>query len=295
MSSPAARTTPLAPDVPVSRYEALADVRGVFVVHWNPPWWTLNRPDRWIRRKRMDNFGDLLGPLIARRLVEARGLLPPPQEHRRRLLAVGSILHLARPGDVVWGAGVNGHDVDEHHEGASLDVRAVRGPVTRGFLQARGATVPEVYGDPGLLLPLACPEVREWATTKRHEVTVVPNLWEAAAFRKRYGKVVVHPQASLEKVLRRIAASELVVGSSLHGLIVAEALGIPARLVHPGVDPVLKYDDYYGGTGRQHFSPAETVEEATRLGGEPPPRWSPEPLLDAFPADLWADGPAPQG
>lgn len=289
MASPPVRPAALAPEVPASRWEALADVHGVYVVHWNPPWWTLNRPDRWARRKRMDNFGDLLGPLIARRLIEARGTPPARREERRRLLAVGSILHLARPGDVVWGAGVNGHDVDEHHEGAALDVRAVRGPVTRAFLQARGATVPEVYGDPGLLLPLACPELRQWATTKRHEVTVVPNLWEAAAFRKRYGKIVVHPQTALEKVLRRIATSELVVGSSLHGLIVAEALGIPARLVHPGVDPVLKYEDYYGGTGRPHFSPAGTVEEATRLGGEPPPRWSPEPLQRAFPADLWSD------
>jgi pyruvyltransferase len=273
--------------------EAVADVSGVLVVHWNPPAWQRSRPDRWVRRKRMDNFGDLLGPLIARRLLSGRhpAVRPAPPA---RLLTVGSILHLGRPGDVVWGSGLNGYNVGDDHATA-LDVRAVRGPVTRRFLLSQGADAPEVYGDPGLLLPEACPELRQWATTKRHELTVVPNLWEAGGYRARYGERVVWPRSDLEKVLRRIAQSELVVGSSLHGLIVAESLGIPARLVTPGSDPLVKYEDYYGGTGRDRFAPAETVEEAVRVGGEPAPSWSPDALLATFPIDLWQDGRAGRG
>ena len=50
------------------------------------------------------NFGDLLGPQIVSRLLERNGIAAgtPPA---RRLLTVGSVLHLAHAGDVVWGSG----------------------------------------------------------------------------------------------------------------------------------------------------------------------------------------------
>ena len=49
----------------------------------------------------------------------------------RRLLAVGSILHLARDNDVVWGSGVHGKIVVRRHQFKQLDAREVRGPLTR--------------------------------------------------------------------------------------------------------------------------------------------------------------------
>jgi pyruvyltransferase len=91
----------------------------------------------------------------------------------------------------------------------------------------------------------------------------------------------------VDAVLRRIASSELVVGTSLHGIVLAEAFGIPARLIRPGVEPMLKYQDYYGGTGRERFTVADSVEDAIHLGGEVAPSWDAEPLLGAFPEDLW--------
>ena len=39
----------------------------------------------------------------------------------------------------------------------------------------------------------------------------------------------VNPLAPLWEVIRHIAQSEFVVASSLHGIIVAEALGVPVR------------------------------------------------------------------
>lgn len=35
-----------------------------------------------------------------------------------------------------------------------LDIRSVRGPVTRNILMDLGYDVPSVYGDPAILLPL---------------------------------------------------------------------------------------------------------------------------------------------
>jgi pyruvyltransferase len=106
---------------------------------------------------------------------------------------------------------------------------------------------------------------------------------------------VLSPRAPLARVLRGIAHSELVVGSSLHGVIVAEALGVPARAVRSHAEPSLKYEDYFLATGRDPDEVvAGSVEEARERGGAPPPAWDPAPLLASFPADLWTGAPDPR-
>lgn len=256
------------------------------VFSWNPQKPVMRgRVGRRIPWKRpINNFGDLLGPLIVSRLAEQRGLGEPARI--ARLLSVGSVLHFAKDGDVVWGSGVNAKASIGLHVARRLDVRAVRGPRTRAFLAVLDIDAPPIYGDPALLLALVMPELLD--VPKAHEVTVVPNFHDMKARALRPSCITQAPTAPLHDVLRRIAASHLVVGSSLHGIIVAEALGVPARLITPKVEPEFKYRDYYEGTGRPDYKAASSVTEAIRLGGESPPVFDPRPLLDAFPADLWA-------
>lgn len=102
---------------------------------------------------------------------------------------------------------------------------------------------------------------------------------------------VLDPRRPLDECLRAIGSSRLVVGSSLHGIIVAEALGVPARLVRSTTEPEFKYADHYLGTGRAGWTAAESVEEAIRMGGEPPMEWPGAALMEAFPTDLWLDAP----
>jgi pyruvyltransferase len=251
---------------------------------WNPTRPVAPAPlSRWLPMRRpVNNFGDLLGPLIVERLVRRLGLVEKPQS-RARLLSVGSVLHFAGDGDVVWGTGRNGKVPAEKHEFTRLDVRAVRGPLTRDFLRERGHDVPPVYGDPGLLVGELWPELT--VVRRDVDVTVVPNFHEASRWPRRG---YVNPRSDVEQVLRRIARSALVVGSSLHGIIVAESLGIPARLTLPRAEVMFKYADYYAGTGRADFTPASSVAEAIAMGGEPGPRWDSAALLAAFPRDLWA-------
>ena len=256
---------------------------------WNPRWpvWA-GRGKRFVPIKRpVNNFGDLLGPMIAERLRRLAGL-PDEASKASRLLSVGSILHLAEDGDFIWGSGVNGKISPDSHGFSSLDVRAVRGPLTREFLQSRGISVPQVFGDPALLLPHVAPELRSAACHKRHDVTIVPNLEDL----RRHGSLRLHPnvlnpRSGLRRCLYRIVRSKLVVGSSLHAIVVAEAFGIPARVVTSEVENPFKYSDYYAGTGRASYSPAATISEAVKEGGEPLPLLSVQPLLDAFPVDLW--------
>ncbi len=70
-------------------------------------------------------------------------------------------------------------------------------------------------------------------------------------------------------------------------MIVAEAFGIPARLLitsdENNTETLFKYADYYYGTNRLHFRFATSIEEALQMGGEPLPECDLEKLLQAFP------------
>jgi pyruvyltransferase len=259
----------------------------VEVFHWNP-----RRPVLRGRagallpiRRRVNNFGDLLGPLIVSRLVASNGLDITRPVQTARLLSVGSVLHFARTGDVVWGSGVNGKIPSTEHRYRDLDVRAVRGPITQEFLTKRGVSVPDVYGDPAILLGELMPELQARSGARKHPLTVVPNLNDF----HEYGVTPerLNPRAPLLACIQRCRDSDLVVGSSLHGIIVAEALGVAARPVISAAESPLKYEDYFAGTGRSSVDFAQNVAEAVEMGGVTPPVIDRERLIAAFPRDLW--------
>lgn len=235
--------------------------------------------------RRVNNFGDLLGPVIVQRLLASHGIIPDSAVADRRLLSIGSVLHFARDNDVIWGTGVNGKIPDSHYLFQSLDVRAVRGPRTRAFLNARGIEAPTIFGDPALLLPDVMPELVALSAHKRFDYTVVPNLNDLRAYEKT--PHLLNPRSPVEVCLRRIAQSEMVIGSSLHAIIVAESLGIPAQRVASSVEEGFKYEDYYLGTGRTQVRVASTVSEALEIGGAPEPIVDRHALVNAFPFDLW--------
>ncbi|RFA08340.1 hypothetical protein B7R54_03190 [Subtercola boreus] len=238
-------------------------------------------------RRPVNNFGDLIGPMIVSEIVRREGLIEKPGGEPHRLLAVGSILRLAHTGDTLWGIGANGKSLDDPFDFTSLDVRAVRGPRTRDLLLGLGIPVPEVFGDPGLLVGSLWSRSELAGRTADRGVTIIPNLNDLAHYDLSDTRVV-DPRTPLAEILGIIAASDFVTGSSLHAIVVAEALGIPARLIVSGAEPLFKYSDYYAGSGRTAFTPASGVDEAVALGGEPGIEWDVGALLRAFPRDLWA-------
>lgn len=91
-------------------------------------------------------------------------------------------------------------------------------------------------------------------------------------------------------MIDEIVSSEIVYTSSLHGIILAEAYGVPAvffRGLNKRID--FKYLDYYFSTGRRDIVIAETFEEAKKMKPLPLPDLSKlrQGLLDSFPYDLW--------
>lgn len=244
------------------------------------------------------NFGDELSWHVVQRAMQRVGVdsarlerCEPQRRCRKRMLAVGSILHFARPGDIVWGSGINGKVPADRYAFSELDFRAVRGPLTRRLVIENGGDCPEVFGDPGLLVPLLFPELaHDDVDEKRYEVSFVPNLNDQALLdgREPEGYRVISPQNDWQQVYRDIANSAFVVSSSLHGIVFADALGVPCRPLLSMFEAPFKYEDYLLASNRPGVRFARSVSEAMDLGPMPEPQIDLEPLLQAFPDDLFA-------
>jgi pyruvyltransferase len=233
------------------------------------------------------NFGDHLSRIVVVKILADNGhVLEEETTSQKRLLSLGSILHFANSNDTIWGTGVNGKMPLDHYKFQQLDVRAVRGPLTRNFLLERGISTPEIYGDPAMLLPHIFPGRFERNSCKKY--VTVPNLHDLNIAKEKRWQNLISPLNSWNNCIKRILEAELVIASSLHGLIIAETYGLPARYVRlTETENLVKYNDYMMGTGRNKIEFAKSIEEALEMGGMKPPVFDPKKLLNAFPIDLW--------
>jgi len=203
------------------------------------------------------------------------------------LLTVGSILHFAKNGDIIWGSGRNGKISSEEHRFNNLDVRMLRGPLTHKFLAEHGVSAPKIFGDPGLLVGYLFPEYLALGNTKIHKLTVISNLNDTII--NIHPSMLKSPTDPLRSVLVRIAQSELVISSSLHGIVVAEAFGVPVRVLKSSTEPTFKYEDYFLGTGRSFYPSYETIQAAIDGQSPDPPEHSVSEMLAAFPYECFEE------
>lgn len=242
------------------------------------------------------NFGDALSEALTERMVGHKvRVVENPLCDEKKLLGMGSILNYAVNGDIIWGTGRNGTKSVNTHKFDCLDVRAVRGPLTRQFLLEKGIDCPEIYGDPTLLLPLLFPEFQKQEIPSR-EYVIIPHYSDEYLFLGDPNLVSV--KEKWEEVVTKILDSKFVIASALSGVIVAEAFGIPARLLIAenagNTENLFKYEDYYQGTNRYNFKYAKSIEEALIMGGEVPHACNLEKLYHAFPFEYFKVMPALQ-
>lgn len=239
------------------------------------------------------NFGDYLALKIVERIVgiPLRFYNKKNLKQDRKLLALGSIFYFANENDVVWGAGINGKRPDKKdYSFTHLDIKAVRGPLTKQFLKDNfNIECPEIYGDPALLVPYLFPEFKKKENPSRDYV-IIAHYLDIKHFKRSEDDHVVYSTDPWDQVIEAILDSKFVISGSLHGLIIAEAYGIPARALRiSDAEPIFKYQDYYLGTGRSEFHFASTVEMALKMGGEPPFKCDLKKLYEAFPFYLWPE------
>lgn len=209
--------------------------------------------------------------------------------------SIGSNVFSSYQNAVIWGAGSGANDelrnksqrVLQHYPLRRLDVRAVRGPLTRQILLKYGQTCPEIYGDPAILMPLIyAPSNR----IKKRKVLVIPQFLYEVEIRNKYPQyeMVSMNTNNYKNTIDEIVASERVVTSSLHAIILAESYGVPA-VYFKSLPKEIKFRDYYSSTGRNDIVIATSIEEAISIEPMPIPDLSSlqEKLMEAFPYDLW--------
>jgi pyruvyltransferase len=256
-------------------------VEGLPLYYWNEQW----------HGRTFVNFGDILSLKLVERIVgkSVRVYKKGQKPSEKKLLAIGSLLYFANDNDVLWGTGTNGKFTSKKdYKFTALDIRAVRGPLTRKFLlETFQINCPEIYGDPALLIPYFFPEFKRKENPTR-DYLIIPHYSEEDLFLKEEWENVVYSTEPWNQILENILDSRFVISSSLHGVIVAEAYGIPARLlVISNNEPLFKYYDYYLGTNRPNFKYATSVEEAMEMGGEQPFECDLQKLYEAFPFEYW--------
>lgn len=194
---------------------------------------------------------------------------------------------------------------------------AVRGKKTRNILINAGFECPEVYGDPALLMPmLYTPQKCE----DKYRVGVICHYVheELPGFLKNDLDCVkkIHINRSYDKItefIDEVCSCDYIISSSLHGLIIANAYGVPAvRMIvkghslHPnksGQDRQnFKYEDYLSGFNAlavdkqsaeyklnsilldsEEILTEDLIKKICIHATRPEFKWSAKLLLDAFP------------
>lgn len=174
------------------------------------------------------NFGDSLNPHLLK-LISGKEvkLVNPTETEEDVFFCIGSIMHYVNDNAVVWGTGM----IDEKYKLKAIPkkITAVRGPETQHELSKLGISCPEIYGDPSLLISwFYQPKVK-----KKYDLGIIPhyvdknNRW----LRKLNDPVVKILDIQKEDPFRFIddvLECEMIASSSLHGLIIADAYGIPS-------------------------------------------------------------------
>ena len=213
----------------------------------------------------LGNFGDSLSPYLVKKIAnkEVKYLNLGFNNKDRNdfgYMVVGSIASLAGSSTKVWGSGILDINLCPN-KGAEFF--AVRGPITRMWLEFQGFNVPEIYGDPALLLPLFYnKEVKI-----KHEIGFIPHYIHSELCKEKFQEsfiidVLGHSgnelDGKIEATIDKIRSCKLIVSTSLHGIIVAHAYGIPAiwatfstskRKLMGGKWQYMKFQDYYLSVG----------------------------------------------
>ncbi|CCZ70190.1 putative uncharacterized protein [Bacteroides sp. CAG:702] len=176
----------------------------------------------------------------------------------KNLLAIGSILSHGNKHSIVWGSGFISED--ESFNGGKI--LAVRGKYTNDKLIKMGFQGTSIYGDPALLIPILVNPV----SCKTDLIGIIPHWSEVDYFLDRYNnkyKIIDFRTREVENTIAQITSCQYILSTSLHGLIVSHAYGIPAlwikkRTLH--ADDI-KFKDYLSSVNIQVYEGFKNIEE----------------------------------
>lgn len=207
----------------------------------------------------LDDKNNNLGDNLNKPILEFLGYKVEYITRRKsqgKFVGIGSIMSCVRENDIVWGTGIIRANQDLS-PGIKAKYLAVRGKKTRDMLIKAGAKVPEVYGDPALLLPLMYnPEIEPI-----YEVGYIPHYIDKLLIKVPQGSLFIDIQTlDYKHVIDQILQCRKIITSSLHGIILAEAYDREVEWVQYSDNIIggeFKFRDYLTGTGRKEQSYGE--------------------------------------
>lgn len=209
----------------------------------------------------LTNVGDIVTPYLYTKLTKRTPVhswaSASPSEPV--VLGCGSILwaKAVAPNAVIWGSGIITRQAKFCQP---REVRAVRGPITRRRMMELGYECPEVYGDPGLLVSRV---FHPGPAKTRFALGIVAHYVDEEfvyPMRKAAPPDVcfLNVRDPMETFLQQLNACDSVVSSSLHGVILAHAYGIPAMTASFGgklAGDGVKFADYAESVGIPYIYP----------------------------------------
>lgn len=172
------------------------------------------------------------------------------------LILVGSILNWADTCTIVCGAGFI-RASDEMPVQPRV-INCIRGRLTYDRLNQLGVSCPPIFGDPGVLAPRIFPRLY----CSSHELGLIPHYKDLhvpwVELCRRRGVKIIDPRLPLDLYMKELQGCEIILSSSLHGIIFAHAYGKKALWVELSSEVIgdgFKFYDYYSSLGKRCYMP----------------------------------------
>lgn len=209
------------------------------------------------------NFGDVLTPIIIKH-ISGQDIKYVKGNEENKLLAIGSDMNRwLRKNDVVWGYGSRSSEKSGKiivPEGVKF--WAVRGPLTRQTILKDNPNiiVPEIYGDPAILMPLIYkPKTQQL----KYKIGIIPHYIDKTLFEIKSEDIkLINVSDNPYKIIDEINQCETIISTSLHGTIVAESYGkkvVWLQVSDRIIGALFKFNDYLSGTGRKYREPIKIM------------------------------------
>lgn len=164
--------------------------------------------------------------VVVEYMLKRRGLdLNAQIDRTEYLYAIGSIIGFGLQDATIWGSGLLHKENAFRLVRSKLDIRAVRGPLTKEYLNKMGFNCPEIYGDPAVLIPI----IYSCNAEKRYSCSIV--LHHSSGLREHIDELkdmglhyIEIKTTNYKHFIDEIAQSDMVISSALHGIILAEAI-----------------------------------------------------------------------
>lgn len=235
------------------------------------------------------NFGDELSKFITASLLNTNkyNLSLNDPNKAIQLVCIGSYIHMAKNLSFIYGSGVRTpNNIENGHRYKTLNVFAVRGPLTREFLLKKNIKVPEIYGDPALLLPkFYTPNIN---LNLQDKIGIIPHKSNYHHYINNYDNTkfyLINPTNKWQNVIDHLCSCKAVISSSLHGLICSDAYGIPNLWLdeYKIQEGHFKFKDYFLSQSRPNLNITKLQDFNDSLLYDKGNTIDLEKLINAFP------------